>query len=118
MNSLNCEISSLITCAINPLDLIHTARVIGCLELITKAFPDMPVHMRYELFVGERELVMGELGDPEWWTTRMTVDPESLISEQASIEAAELVGPNSCEYDHLCEQIEVRMWDERLKAQP
>ena len=40
------------------------------------------------------------------------------IHEEASIEAAELVGPNSCEYDHLCEQIEVRMWDERLKAQP
>lgn len=39
------------------------------------------------------------------------------ISEEAPIEAAELVGPNSCEYDHLCEQIEVRLWNEHLTAQ-
>jgi hypothetical protein len=40
---------------------------------------------------------------------------EARISEEASIEAAELVGSNSPEYDGLCERVESRLWDEHYK---
>lgn len=56
MSQLWKDIALLKACAIEVHDLIHTARCLGCTDLLVKAFPTMPEHMRYQLYTGQRLL--------------------------------------------------------------
>lgn len=37
---------------------------------------------------------------------------DAIIHEEAAIQAAELEGPNSPNYDAICERIEEQLWDQ------
>ena len=125
MSPLNTECHALLANSINPYDVIFMARQLGVPELIQRAFPTMPAHATALILAGSYDIErlsegMTSNGESFIWCFNPKPCTTSALEDQcyedATIEAAEICGPNSHEYDSLVESISERLFSERQPA--